>query len=58
MHVPSQNLQLPLQINGILSYLPAHCPKEEELNTYAWVILTTHAEWDPKCGSFKEKERQ
>jgi hypothetical protein len=57
IQVPDQKLHLPLQLKGILSYLPIHYPSDEELSTCPWVELTADSEWNPKCESFQENEQ-
>jgi len=57
IQVPNQKLHLPLQLKGILSYLPVHYPSDEELNTCPWIELTADSEWNPKCDSFQENEQ-
>jgi len=57
IQVPNQKLHLPLQLKGILSYLPVHYPSDEELNTCPWIELTADSEWNPKCESFQENEQ-
>jgi len=57
IYIPQLELRLPLQLKGVLSYLPVHYPSEEELTSCPWIELTSDAEWNPTCQSFEENER-
>lgn len=53
---PEQDVRLPLQLNGIISYLSIRKPTQLEIETCTWMELTSDNEWDPYDVSFEEDE--
>lgn len=58
IRVPQHNLSLPLQLKGIISYLPSRIPTDIELETCTWIELTSDCEWDPHSNTFVEHEQR
>lgn len=49
-------LEIPLKLNGIISYFPVHFPSQRELDEGTQVELTSQDEWDPNSEEFEEEE--
>jgi hypothetical protein len=54
--IPELNLQIPLQLDGIISYLPTRIPSADELETCIHIPLTSLVEWDPYSDDFNRQE--
>jgi hypothetical protein len=46
IYVPASDLRIPLQIDGVISYIPTHYPTTHEIETCEWVELTSSEPWD------------
>ena len=46
---PENNIRLPLQMHGPISYLPVRYPSNEEMEFCPMLDLTSQDEWDPTC---------
>jgi hypothetical protein len=53
---PEQNIHLPLQLHGIISYLSVRKATQLEIETCEWLELTSKEDWDPYAESFEEDE--
>jgi hypothetical protein len=49
---------MPLEMSGVISYLPTWRPTEEELETCISYDLTSGVPWEPYSPSFREREQQ
>ena len=50
IRIPKSDVDLPLCLNGSISYLPVRYPSEQELEECERIVLTDgEAEWDPHC---------
>ena len=55
---PQEDLTLPFQMYGCISYLPTRLPTNKELESCRYVDMTCENEWMPYSESFQEYERQ
>jgi Reverse transcriptase (RNA-dependent DNA polymerase) len=56
--IPDLNLRLPLQLDGIISFLPTRIPTAGELESCVHVTLTSPVDWDPYSEDFNKQEEQ
>jgi hypothetical protein len=56
IYVPHHNLQIPLELNGVVSTFQVHFPSDQELDNCLWVELTSDKEWDPHSRDFTDRE--
>jgi hypothetical protein len=60
--IPAKGLNLPLALDGIISYLPTRKPTHGEMEEFrslepeSWIELTSDAPWKPYDKSFKKNE--
>ena len=55
VYFPDQDIRIPLQLHGPISYLPVRYPTDEELEFCPTLDLTSHDEWDPSCVELLEQ---
>jgi hypothetical protein len=55
---PTGNLWMPLEMSGMISYLPMRKPTDKELETCASYDLTSDVPWEPYSLSFREGEQR
>jgi hypothetical protein len=55
---PDNNIRLPLQLNGVISYINTRYPKQKEIDECRWLIVTSDEEWESYDSSFAECEEQ
>jgi transposase len=55
---PTGTFRMPLEMNGIISYLPTRKPTEKELDTCLSYVLTSDVPWEPYSPSFREWEQR
>ena len=53
-----ENLSIPLNLDGTISYFDSHLPTREEINTCQHLVLTSLEEWDPRSDDFDLEERK
>jgi hypothetical protein len=53
---PDENLHIPLELHGCISYIPSHLPTPAELETCRWIHMSGEGEWDPYSGQFAAAE--
>jgi hypothetical protein len=51
-------LRMPLEMSGVISYLPMRRPTDEELETCVSYDRTSDVPWEPYSPSFREREQQ
>ena len=59
MYFPSQDIRIPFQLEGIISYVPTRCPTKGELNHKEgeYLLLTPNLPtWDPLTALYKDQE--
>jgi len=52
----TEDVRLPLEMHGCISYLPTRLPSQEEIVNCTWLELTSDMEWDPYATEFKQQE--
>jgi hypothetical protein len=55
---PVGTLQMPLEMSGVISFLPTWRPTDEELETCISYDLTSDVPWEPYSPSFREREQR
>jgi len=55
--VPEEDVTIPLQLYGCISYFPTRLPTPQELNDCRYITLSNEKEWDPYSDRFTEQER-
>jgi hypothetical protein len=55
--VPENNLTIPLEMNGIVSYFSSHKPSKDELENCRWITLSSDISWDPNDLSWETQEQ-
>jgi hypothetical protein len=55
---PTGTLRMPLEMSGVISYLPTWRPTDEELETCISYDLTSDVPWEPYSPSFREREQR
>jgi hypothetical protein len=55
---PSGRLTMPLEMNGVISYLPTRLPTDKELAECDFYDLTSEVPWEPYSPSFHEREQR
>jgi hypothetical protein len=53
---PEENVHIPLEMYGCLSYFPSRLPMQVELATCRWVHLSGEGEWEPYSDHFAAAE--
>lgn len=56
IYFPDDNIRLPLQLRGIISYIDSQFPTKHEINNCWWLIVTGDDDWQPYDESFLERE--
>ena len=57
MYIPDQELHIPFELHGCLSYFPTRLPTPDEIDTCRWVHMSGDGEWDPYSDHFAASER-
>jgi hypothetical protein len=57
IYFPEHDVRIPLQLNGIISYISIRIPTQLEIETCTWLELTSVDDWDPYA-SFEENEEK
>lgn len=57
MYIPDQELHIPFELFGCLSYFPTRLPTPDEIDTCRWAHLSSDGEWDPYSNHFASSER-
>jgi hypothetical protein len=52
----NENVNLPLKLKGVISYLETPYPTQEEINNCRWLTATNDSIWDTYSKSFSEQE--
>ena len=58
IYFPNEQVQIPLCLRGIISYIPTRYPTDNELNECKWLVVTNDAPWNPYDKSFNDQEQQ
>ena len=52
----ADGLEIPLKLNGVISYFDSRCPSEDELNNSKRIYLTSDIQWKPYASTFASQE--
>eukprot|EP00590_Aulacoseira_subarctica_P006586 CAMPEP_0172433836 /NCGR_PEP_ID=MMETSP1064-20121228/69845_1 /TAXON_ID=202472 /ORGANISM="Aulacoseira subarctica , Strain CCAP 1002/5" /LENGTH=270 /DNA_ID=CAMNT_0013181965 /DNA_START=226 /DNA_END=1035 /DNA_ORIENTATION=+ len=55
--ITEEDVTIPLQLHGCISYFPTRLPTPQELQDCRYVELTSEKEWSPYSDRFTEQER-
>jgi hypothetical protein len=55
---PMGTLRMPLEMSGVISFLPTQRPTDEELETCISYNLTSYVPWEPYSPAFREWEQR
>ena len=56
--IPESDLNIPLELNGVISFLPTRKPTATELEECDHIQLTSSVDWDPHSSHFKTEEQE
>ena len=54
IYFPDDDVHLPLQLRGVISYIETHMPSQFEIDNCKWLVITGDEEWNPYDDSFKK----
>jgi hypothetical protein len=57
LYFPDEDVQLPLKLRGVISYLPTRYPSNHELDNCHWLCVTGEDEWERYDEKFEEHEK-
>jgi hypothetical protein len=57
IEVPSDNMTIPLEMNGVVSYFASHKPSTDELLNCKRIVISSDVPWDPNDPSWERQER-
>ena len=57
IYIPEEDINLPFQMHGCISYLPIRLPTEVELAKCRYLEMTSEREWKPYSDSFQHQEK-
>lgn len=57
IHHPNENVFIPFNLHGCISYFSTRLPTDEEIDQCRWVTFTSDDEWQPYSDHFKDAER-
>ena len=55
--IEEMELKMPLELRGVISYLPVRYPTAEDLFTCEQVYMTSSDKWDPYSNNFERQEK-
>ena len=56
IYIPSMDLQIPLELDGVISYINTRYPNELEVENCTHISLTSSSVWEPHSETFAEQE--
>jgi len=56
VYAPNENVRIPLDLKGVISYFVTRAPTPQEVETCKWIALTSDTDWDPHSDIFKINE--
>ena len=56
IYIPSMDLQIPLELDGVISYINTWYPNESEVENCTHISLTSSSVWEPHSETFAEQE--
>jgi hypothetical protein len=51
--VPENGVTIPLELDGVISYINTRLPTEDEIENCEHIVMTSPVEWDPHSEDFK-----
>ena len=57
IEVPGDDLTIPLEMNGVVSYFSSHKPSKDKLENCRRVTLSSDIPWDPNDPSWEAQEK-
>jgi hypothetical protein len=57
IEVPEDNLTIPLEMNGVVSYVSNHKPSKDELENCQQITLSSNIPWNPNNLSWETREQ-
>ena len=54
--VPGDNVTIPLELNGVISFFNGHKPSKEELDNCRYLTMCSDRSWDPNDSTFAQQE--
>lgn len=57
IYVPENDLTIPLELDGVISFVATRLPSMEEIRNCEHVTLTSVVEWDPHSQDFNHQEK-
>ena len=58
IYAPEDNITIPLEMHGCISYFSSRSPTKQELENCPWIILTSPTEWNPYSMTFANDEKK
>jgi hypothetical protein len=55
--VPGEDLTIPLELNGVVSYFASHKPSDDDLENCRRIVLSSDVPWNPNDPTFERQER-
>ena len=56
IYIPSMDLRIPLELDGVISYINTRYPNESEVENCTHISLTSSSVWEPHSETFAEQE--
>ena len=56
IYIPSMDLRIPLELDGVISYINTRYPNESEVENCTHISLTSSSVWEPHSEMFAEQE--
>ena len=56
IYIPSMDLRIPLELDGVISYINTWYPNELEVENCTHISLTSSSVWEPHSQMFAEQE--
>ena len=56
IYIPSMALRIPLELDGVISYIRTQYPNQSEVENHTHISLTSSSVWEPHLETFAEEE--
>ncbi len=56
IYFPEEQVRIPLQLKGVISYITTRYPSDAEINDCRWLVVSNDLTWNPYDDSFAEYE--
>jgi hypothetical protein len=57
IYMPLEDITIPFQNSGIISYLPIRLPTDRDMDDCKWLWMTSDAPWEPYGNFYTEREQ-